>query len=62
MELVNLKLDKLCKMFINNTDEYLPGQNVIDDIRKTGIWSKEETSVLIDVLTRTSGDLIVLLK
>ena len=58
MELVNLKLDKLCKMFINNTGEYLPGQNVIDDIRKTGIWSKEETSVLIDVLHNYNGTVI----
>jgi hypothetical protein len=49
MEVVNLNIGKPCKMAINNIGEYLPGQNVQDEIRENGIWGKEETSILIDV-------------
>lgn len=50
MRVVTLNINKNCKICINDEGDYLPGQNVQDKIKETGIWSKEETSVVIDVI------------
>jgi FkbM family methyltransferase len=55
-EIVNLKIPtnpKMCIPGINTTDN-IQGGNVQTSIRNTGIWSKEETSIFVDILKKNS--------
>uniref|UniRef100_A0A6C0ARF7 Methyltransferase FkbM domain-containing protein n=1 Tax=viral metagenome TaxID=1070528 RepID=A0A6C0ARF7_9ZZZZ len=60
MDIVNIKINKNCKLCIpskDSNDNMYGSKNVQDSIRDTNIWSKEETSLFIDILNKNSNNL-----
>jgi len=60
MDIINININKNCKLCIpskNSNDNMYGSKNVQDSIRNTNIWSKEETSLFIDILNKNSNNL-----
>jgi hypothetical protein len=55
-KVVDLRVNKPCKMVIPINDNTYPGKNVQDSINNTNIWAPEETNILIDVLKNNKPD------
>jgi len=59
MDIVNLKFNnkiKMCIPSIKSNDNMYNSINVQDSIRKTGLWSSEETSIFVDLLNNNSSN------
>ena len=58
MDIVDIKINKKCKVCIpskDSNDNMYGSKNVQDSIRDNNIWSKEETSLFIDILNKNSN-------
>jgi FkbM family methyltransferase len=58
MDIINIKINKKCKVCIpskESNDNMYGSINVQDSIRDINIWSKEETSLFIDILNKNSN-------
>jgi len=57
MDIVNINIKNNCKMSIpskESTDNMYGSKNVQDSIRNTNMWSKEETSLFVDILNNNN--------
>ena len=58
MDIIDIKINKKCKVCIpskESNDNMYGSINVQDSIRDINIWSKEETSLFIDILNKNSN-------